>query len=135
MAVQSWHNKPRPVPNTNGPDIARTGGITKPHVGRAPIPHPDMLESISPSRYGVLGAPPTGQPPDASSPNVTDPSRQGKIFKVPAATHGHGTSNDAHMRGHYDSSLAEHVMNQARCDPADFARKLHTELPAEVTED
>jgi hypothetical protein len=78
-----------------------------------------------------LGAPPTGNPPDASSPLVTDPSRQGKMFPVPAVTQGCKSDPE---RAHYDPALAHAIMNEAKRAPDDFARDLHTVLPDRVEE-
>ena len=81
---------------------------------------------------GTLGGPTQGNPPDASSPSPTDPSRQGKSFAVPAITHGMTSNND---RGRYDPGLAEAVMGEAHHSPDDYARNLHTVLPGAVQED
>jgi hypothetical protein len=86
----------------------------------------------SQTRGGGPGGPTQGNPPDASSPNVTDPSRQGKSFGVPGITRGMSSRND---RGRYDPGLAEVVMGEAYHAPDDYAKNLHTVLPGQVQED
>lgn len=107
-------------------DIARRSSVPKRAEGAAPI-HPSMRDRVTTS----LGAPPTGAPPDASSPLPTDPSLSGKVFPVPAVTHGCKSDPE---RGSYDPSLAHEVMTNAYRSPDDFARDLHTVLPDTVDE-
>jgi hypothetical protein len=108
-------------------DIARRSTRSKAD-GPAPI-HPGMS---CPTRSGGPGGPTQGRAPDASSPNVTDPSRPGKSFAVPGITRGMTSNND---RGRYDPGLAEAVMGEAHRAPDDYARDLHAVLPGAVQED
>jgi hypothetical protein len=107
-------------------DIARRSSVPKRAEGAAPI-HPSMRDRVT----TTLGAPTTGAPPDASSPLVTDPSRQGKVFPVPAVTQG--CKSDP-QRATYDPALAHAIMGEAKRSPDDFARDLHTVLPDTVDE-
>jgi hypothetical protein len=111
---------------SQGTDIARRSSVPKRGEGAAPI-HPGFANRTHTS----LGAPPTGAPPDASSPLPTDPSRQVKSFPVPAVTHG--MKSDP-QRGSYDPAFAEHIMNEATRAPDDYARNLHATLPRDVNE-
>jgi hypothetical protein len=108
-------------------DIARRSSVPKRAEGAAPI-HPSMRDRVTTS----LGAPPTGAPPDASSPLVTDPSRQGKMFPVPAVTPGCKSDPE---RATYDPSSAHEIMDEAKRSPDDFAKSLHTVLPDTITEE
>lgn len=107
-------------------DIARRSSVPKRAEGAALI-HPSMRDRVT----TTLGAPPTGAPPDASSALVTDPSRRGKVFPVPAVTQGCKSDPE---RATYDPSLAHAVMDEARRSPDDFAHDLHTVLPDRVKE-
>jgi len=93
-------------------DIARRSSVAK-KGDAAPI-HPGMASRTN----TTLGAPPTGAPPDASSPMVTDPSRMGKAFPVPAVTFG--------MKGKHDPGLAAAILGECKRSSDDFARDLHT---------
>lgn len=106
--------------------LARKSSVPKKSDTPSPI-HPSMRDRVTTS----LGAPPTGNPPDASSPLVTDPSRRGKIFPVPEITLGCKADPE---RAHYDPALAHAIMNEAKRAPDDFARDLHTVLPDRVEE-
>lgn len=106
-------------------DIARRSSVPKRHVL---VTHPGMASQTR----GTLGGPTQGNPPDASSPSPTDPSRQGKSFAVPAITHGMSSCSD---RGHYDPSFAHAIFSEASRDVTDFARDLHTALPGAGKED
>lgn len=101
-------------------DIARRSSVPKSAEGAAPI-HPSMRDRVT----TTLGAPPNGAAPDGSSPLVTDPSRQGKVFPVPAVTPGCKSDPE---RGSYDPALAHAVMDEVRRSPDDFAKSLHTVL-------
>ncbi len=130
MATASWHTKTsRDIEHKNSRDldIARKGTVAK-RGGPAPT-HPGMS---CPTRSGGPGGPTQGNPPDASSPLPTDPSRQGKSFAVPAITHGM-KSNDE--RGSYDPAFAHAIFSEASRDVTDYARDLHTVLPSAVKED
>ena len=109
---------------SQGNDIARRSSVPKRHTN--PI-HPGMASQTR----GTLGGPTQGNPPYASGPSPTDPSRQGKSFAVPGITRGMASNND---RGRYDPGLAEAVMGEAYHAPDDYARKLHTVLPGAVSE-
>lgn len=111
---------------SQGTDIARRSSVAKPD-GASPI-HAGM---VSKSRGASLGGPTQGNPPDASSPLVTDPSRQGKSFSVPPIAHG--MTSDP-QRGRYDPAFAEAMMNEASRAPDDYAKDLHATLPRGVTE-
>src|ERR1700692_1180692 len=87
--------------NSQTASIARRSTRAKPD-GASPVP-PGMS---SPARGASLGGPPQGNPPDASGPLPTDPSRQGKSFAVPAITHG--MTSDP-QRGRYDPGLGPAV--------------------------
>lgn len=106
--------------------LARKSSVHKTSDTPSPI-HPSMRDRVT----TTLGAPPTGSPPDASSPLVTDPSRQGKVFPVPAVTPGCKADPE---RAHYDPALAHDIMNEAQRASDDFARDLHTVLPGTVDE-
>ena len=106
--------------------LARRSSVPKRHSN--PI-HPGMS---CPTRSGGPGGPTRGNPPDASSPNVTDPSRMGKSFAVPGITRGMSSQPD---RGRFDPGLAEAVMTEAHRAPDDYARDLHAVLPSAVNED
>ena len=130
MATDLWHTKnSRDVERDNGQklDIARKGTVAK-RGGPSPI-HPGMA---SQTRGGGPGGPTQGNPPDASSPLPTDPSRQGKSFAVPGITRGMSSNND---RGRYDPGLAHAVFGEANRDVTDYAQDLHARLPATVVED
>jgi hypothetical protein len=111
--------------NNQGKDIARRSSVSKPD-GASPV-HSGMVSRTR----GSFGGPPNGNPPDASSPRVTDPTRQGKAFPIPKATFGMKSDPE---RGSFDAALAEAVMNEAHRSPDDFARNLHTVLPSKVQE-
>ena len=111
---------------SQGTDLARRSSVPKRHVL---VTHPGMA---SPTRGGGPGGPTQGNPPDASSPLPTDPSRQGKNFAVPGIARG--MTSDP-QRGRYDPGLAEAVMGEAYHAPDDYARELHTVLPGAVQED
>ena len=119
MATNSWHGKSGTADSPQ--DIARRGTVAK-RGGPAPI-HDGMA---SQTRGKSLGGPTQGNPPDASSPLPTDPSRQGKSFPLPAVTFG--------MKGKHDPGLAAAIMAEAYHGPADFARDLHTALPDKPSE-
>ena len=108
-------------------DLARRSSVAKRGEGAAPI-HPSMRDRVT----TALGAPPNGAPPDASSPLPTDPSRQGKVFPVPAVAQG--CKSDP-QRGRYDPALAHAIFDEAKRAPDDLARDLHTVLPGRVTEE
>lgn len=132
MAVKSWHENPRDIEHDNSQtlDIARRSTVAKRGFGPAPI-HPGMSNRTN----TTLGAPPTGAPPDASSPLPTDPDKQhgSKSFPVPAC-HPHMKSDPE--RGSYDPQCAGRVMGNAHSDgKSDFARSLHATLPSETTEE
>jgi hypothetical protein len=105
--------------------LARRSSVPKRGEGVAPI-HNGM-HSMS---RGGIGNPTTGAPPDASSPLVTDPSRPGKVFPVPAVTQGCKSDPE---RGSYDPANAHAVMSDAARASDDYARDLHTALPASTT--
>jgi len=109
-----------------GKDIARRGSVPK-QSGRPLEIHSGMASRTR----GTLGGPPSGSPPDASSPCVTDPSREGKAFAIPAIAYGHRSDP---LRGNYDPGFAQAIMNEATRSPDDFARDLHTTLPKAVTD-
>ena len=109
-----------------GKDIARRGSVPK-KSGRPAEIHSGMASQTR----GTLGGPPSGAPPEASSPCVADPSRQGKVFAIPSITHGHRSDP---LRGNYDPALAHAIMNEATHTPDDFARDLHTALPEATTD-
>ncbi len=110
-------------------DMARRSSVPKRAEGAAPI-HDGMLSRTR--RDNTPGGPTQGNPPDASGPLVTDPSRQGKSFAVPPITRG--MKSDP-QRGRYDPSLAAAIMDEAKRSPDDFAKSLHTVLPDTVQED
>lgn len=116
--------------NSQGLDIARKSSRPKLHSN--PI-HPGMLSRTRPGFDVERGGPSNGTPPDASSPNVTDPTRQNKSFPVPLPTHGAEASSN-HQRGTYDPALANAVMDEATRSPDDYAKSLHTALPTTVAE-
>jgi hypothetical protein len=82
--------------------------------------------------YGIIGGPTPVSGPNASSSNVTDPSRQSKTLAVPAVTRG--MKSDP-QRGRYDPALANAIMDEAKRSPDDFAKDLHTVLPDTITEE
>jgi hypothetical protein len=82
-------------------------------------------------RDNTPGGPTQGNPPDASSPLPTDPSRQGKTFPIPAVTRGMKSDPE---RGSYDPANAHAVMSDATRASDDFAKDLHTVLPDQVEE-
>jgi hypothetical protein len=106
--------------------LARKSSVPKKSDTPSPI-HPSMRDRVT----TTLGAPPTGSPSDASSPLVTDPSRQRKVFPVPAVTQGCKSDPE---RAHYDPALAHAIMNEAQRASDDFARDLHTVLSDRVEE-
>jgi hypothetical protein len=107
-------------------DIARRSSVPKRAEGVAPI-HPSMRDRVT----TTLGAPSTGSAPDASGPLVTDPTRQGKAFPVPAVTQG--CKSDP-QRGRYDPGLAHAIFDEAARSSDDYARDIHTVLPENVTD-
>jgi hypothetical protein len=126
MATQGFINsRVKEHLDSQDKDIARKSSRPKVH---ALVTHPGMS---CPTRSGGPGGPTQGNPPDASGPLPTDPSRVGKSFVVPQVTHGHKSDQ---LRGHYDPGFAEAVMSEAYCAPDDFAKKLHTVLPSAVSE-
>jgi hypothetical protein len=106
-------------------DIARRSSVPKRAEGIAPI-HPSMRDRVT----TTLGAPTAGAPPDASSSLPTDPSRPGKVFPVPAVTQGCKSDPE---RGSYDPANAHAVMSDAARASDDYAKDLHTALPASTT--
>jgi hypothetical protein len=131
MATPSWHTKTsRDVEHEKSKDldIARKSTVAK-RGGPAPIN--GGMHSRSRTQGG-LGAPTQGNPPDASSPLPTDPTRMGKSFLVPEIAHG---MTSAPERGRYDPGLAEAVFGEAKRDCTDYARDLHATLPRAVNEE
>jgi hypothetical protein len=114
---------------SQGRDIARRSSVPKRGEGAAPI-HPGMTSVTR--DYGVIGGPTPVSGPDASSANVTDPTRQGKSFDIPKLAMGHKSDP---QRATYDPGLAHTIMNEAKRSPDDFARSLHTKLPQTVSEE
>ena len=108
--------------------MARRSSVPKRGEGVAPV-HDGMF---SMTRGATLGSAPNGAPPDASSPLPTDPSRQGKVFPVPAVAQG--CKSDP-QRGRYDPALAHAIFDEAKRASDDLARDLHTVLPGRVTEE
>jgi hypothetical protein len=106
-------------------DIARRSSRAKPD-GASPI-HPGFANRTN----TTFGAPPSGNPPDASSPLPTDPSRRGKSFPVPQIAHGCRPDPE---RARFDPGLAEVVMAAATRAPDDYAQDLHATLPRDVNE-
>lgn len=107
---------------SQGTDLARRSTRAKVHTN--PI-HDGMYSRTR----GTLGGPTQGNPPDASGPLPTDPSRQGKAFAVPAVTFGHKSDP---QRGHYDPGMAEAIFGEAKRDVTDYARDMHAVLPPKV---
>jgi hypothetical protein len=106
MAIQSWHNKPQDITHKNGPDIARTGGRPK-TSGPSPL-HPNMRDRVT----TTLGAPPTGAPPDASSPSPVDQEKQHGSKQLPVPALAHGMKSDPE-RGSYRPEGANEIMGDA----------------------
>lgn len=106
--------------NSQDKGLARRSSVAK-KSGSAPQIHPGMASRTN----TTLGAPPTGAPPDASSPMVTDPSRMGKAFPIPAVTYG----TPARVAKRHDPGLAAAILNECKRSPDDYARDLHTALP------
>ncbi len=124
MAKQSWHNDPQRVETDAG--MARTGAPKKLDPLRIHPGHASRTNT-------TLGAPPTGAPPDASSPMPTDDEKQHmrKVLPTPPV-HPHMVSDS--QRGSDRPDLADKVMSDAVRPAADFAPNLHT-LPASTSED
>jgi hypothetical protein len=120
MAIQSWHNKPQDITHKNGPDIARTGGRPK-TSGPSPL-HPKMRDRVT----TTLGAPPTGAPPDASSPSPVDHEKQHGSKQLPVPALAHGMKSDPE-RGSYRPDGANEIMGEAILSGS-------TKLPATVKE-
>jgi len=109
-------------------EIARRSTRAKPE-GPSPI-HPHMASRTNTS----LGAPPrNSNPPDASSPLATDPSKQHGDKTLPVPRMAFGMKSDP-LRGRFDPGFAEVIMNEAATSPDDFAKRLHATLPKAVSE-
>jgi hypothetical protein len=104
--------------------LARASSRAKTSSRECPI-HPNIAGRTTTS----LGAPPTGAPPDASSPLPTDPERQhgSKSVLIPAVSWG--------MSGHHDPNRAFAVMGEATRSPDDHTRLGKSALPSSVKED
>lgn len=119
MAKQTWHSDPTRVETEWG--LARSGAPKK--LDPLTI-HPHMASRTN----TTLGAPPTGAPPDASSPLPTDPEKQhgGKTLPIPACHSG--TPSGRPNGAIYDPQRADLVIGEAHLSGA-------TKLPAETTEE
>lgn len=113
--------------NSQGKGLARES--SRPKTSSRPVPiHPGMQSQTR----GAIGGPTQGNPPDASSPLPTDPTREGKSFPTPALAMGMKSDPE---RGFYNPAHAHAVMGEASRHSDDFARDLHTVLPQATEED
>lgn len=103
MAKSSWHDNPGEIETDKG--LARTGAAKR--LDPLVI-HPHMASRTN----TTLGAPPTGAPPDASSPLPTDPERQhgGKTLPMPKC---HPGTPSRPERGTFDPGRANLVIGEA----------------------
>lgn len=104
MAKQSWHDNPGGIEVARG--IARDGSLKK--LDPPGVIHPSMANRTSTS----LGAPPTGAPPDASSPLPTDVEKQHGSKTLPIPRCHPGTPSRAE-RSTYDPDSANKVVGEA----------------------
>jgi hypothetical protein len=121
MAVKSARDYEHEGSQDGG--LARASSRAKASDRPCPI-HPGMASRTDTS----TGAPPRdNNPPDASSPLPTDPTKQhgSKSFPTPAVSWG---MNNERQRGHHDPHMADQVMRQATPSGS-------TKLPATVKED
>lgn len=112
--------------DSQGKGLARES--SRPKTSSRPVAiHPGMSNRTN----TTLGAPPVGAPPDASSPNPLDPTREGKEFPIPKASWGMkgGDGQDV------ERSMAHRVMAASTTSSDDFAKSLHTTLPEATEED
>jgi len=115
--------------NSQTLDLARRSSVPKRANGPAPI-HSSMASRPDTS----IGAPPRdANPPDASSPLPTDPTKQhgSKAFPIPSVSWG---SKSDPERGLYDPGSGPAVMSEAKRDVTDYAKDLHAVLPQKVGE-
>jgi len=110
-------------------DLARSSTVTKRALTDQVQVHPGMAGRTNTS----VGAPPRdNNPPDASSPLPTDPTKQhgSKKFAVPAL---HPAMKSDPERGSYRPKDADDIMGGAVRPAADFAATHHT-LPVSTKE-
>lgn len=113
--------------NSQGKGIARES--TRPKTSSRPV---EIHSGMASQTRGTLGGPTQGNPPDASGPLPTDPTRIGKVLPVPPK---HPAMRSDPMRGQYRPESAPAVMSEAQRHSDDFAADLHGILPSATNEE
>ncbi len=120
MAAGSWHDKPQDVEIDKG--MARTGAAKR----LDPLVIHDDHAMRARLRTPSIGGPPTGAPPDASSPLPTDPETQHGSKTLPVPRQHWGTP-DQKLGAKYDPASAFKVVGDAILSGS-------TKLPDRTTE-